>query len=279
MRDIVYVSDFFYPEVKGGAEQYDKVFMDYLGEEGFLKKQIRTENLKKGHVVEHGDDLFVVSNFAKLDSDQQSLLRQDDIDYVIIEHDYKLEHTRQPQRHPDYKIPPECMANIEFYKDADKIVVQSSLQESIFEKNISNLNLHNLSGNLWKPEDLEFLLSLNDGKKEGNAIVDSDNPIKGKELCMRYCEKNDLEYDLVSSDDQKEFWRKLSEYERLIYLPLTPETFGRVAMEALIMGTRVVANEKVGALHEDWVSNQEPEEMVKTLKEKIFELEMVINEV
>lgn len=276
MRDVIWVSDFFYPEVKGGAESCDRVALDELQKRGRLKKKIYSDNLKQGHINSWGDCLFVVSNFAKMNG-QQKILMNNDVDYVIMEHDYKFEEMRQPQRHPDYVVPEECMRNKKFYQYADLVIVQTELQKGIFEKNLDDVEFCKLAGSLWMDEDLDFLLSQS-GDGEGTAIVDNDNPIKGRDLAIQYCEKNDIEFDLISSPDQREFWKKMSEYERLVYLPLTPETFARTAVEAKILGLSVVANKKVGASYEEWFDWQ-PEEIMDLLKSKKDELIEIFGEI
>ncbi len=43
MKNIIYISDFFANEILGGAELSDKVLIDYLIQEGYNVKTVKSE--------------------------------------------------------------------------------------------------------------------------------------------------------------------------------------------------------------------------------------------
>ena len=52
----------------------------------------------------------------------------------------------------------------------------------------------------------------------------------------------------------KDFLERLGANKFLIFLPKTPETLSRIAVEARMMGMSVVTNKNVGASKEEWFS-------------------------
>ena len=277
MRDIVYIADFFYPAVKGGAEMYGNVLLDLFDEQGIEYETVKSRNLGRGHLSSYSDRLFIIGNFVALNPDiQQDIV--DCIDYLIIEHDYKLDAKRQPQRFDDYEIPDRHLRNEKFYQNAIATIVQSTLQQKIFTKNLQNVEYYNFSGSLWGDEKLNTIEKIrNSAKKPSKEAVylDDDNPIKGKELAEKYCHKNDIDADAIGGLNQEEFWKELSKAEKLIYFPLTPETLGRVAVEARMLGMNVVSNDKLGAKQEGWFSDSS-QKITNRMRDKATEILEVI---
>ena len=56
----------------------------------------------------------------------------------------------------------------------------------------------------------------------------------------------------MSSPDYNKFLSLLSENDKFIFLPKTPETLSRVVVEARMMGLKIITNENVGASYEAW---------------------------
>ena len=71
-------------------------------------------------------------------------------------------------------------------------------------------------------------------------------------MTERYCQANNLEYELVSSPEYIQFLKRLGANKKFIFLPKTPETLSRVVVEARMMGLSVITNNLVGATKEEW---------------------------
>lgn len=191
--------------------------------------------------------------------------------YVHIAHDFLFVGSRNPAQHPDFKVEDEYLINVEFLKSAQKIFCQSSFQESIFKLNGFN-NAESWGGNLWDDETLSFLLSLKDNPKKAKAAV-IDHPYKGTEASIDLCRKLNIPFDTIAGLDYYSFLSALSAYSVYAFTPdFVPESFGRVLIEAKIMGTVPITDWRCGAVHEECykLEGVELAEYMKAKREEIL---------
>ena len=80
------------------------------------------------------------------------------------------------------------------------------------------------------------------------------SPIKHKNTidAIRYCEANKYAYDLIPQLAYGEFLQNMSNNQRFVFFPKTPETLSRIVVEARMMNISVVTNSLVGATKEPW---------------------------
>ena len=91
-------------------------------------------------------------------------------------------------------------------------------------------------------------------KEDAFSILNSPIPHKNTSGAVRYCESLGLSYNLVSSPDYREFLKKLAQCDKYVFIPQTPETLSRVAVEARMMGMEVHTTPQLGATSEAWFS-------------------------
>lgn len=73
--------------------------------------------------------------------------------------------------------------------------------------------------------------------------------------CIEYCEKNNLDYELIKDNDNKKFLKKLNDYKGLIFMTGHLETCCRIIVEAKMLGLEVITQKKlIGAASEEWFS-------------------------
>ncbi len=246
-NNILYISDFFLSDLIGGGELNDYELCSLLLVNKLKSHEVTTEVLKKymGHKI-------IVSNFVNLPVGTRDLLA-DNFDYVIYEHDHKYLRNRNPAKFKDFIAPKSQIVNAKFYQNAMAVFCQSSFHKSIIEKNLSINNVHNLSGNLWSEDSLSILEILS--KKEKNnrySILNSGTWHKNTSETCFYCEKKGYEYELISSKNYNEFLSLMSNNNKFIFLPKSPETLSRVVVEARMMGIKTITNKNVGASYEPW---------------------------
>jgi hypothetical protein len=244
---ILIISDFSAAEVNGGAEMNDAI----------LRKELNCDFVKccdfgatLSGLVEY--DLYIVSNFYFLSEESKQFLA--DKKYVIIEHDYKFLPRRNPAEFPNFTAPPEIIINKAFYQNAAKVIVQSQLQKSLFDRNIELTNLTTFSANLWSDEDLDYIELIETfGEKNGRALImDSPNYVKGTPQSVEYAESLRIKYDLVPPMAYREFLERMNRYSALIFMPQSPETLSRVVVEARMLNLVVLTSDSVGAVHESF---------------------------
>ena len=105
--------------------------------------------------------------------------------------------------------------------------------------------------------------------------MSSDIPHKGTDHAKLYCEKNNLEYDLITPCGHDEFLKKLGANNTLVFFPKTPETLSRIFVEARMMNMKVVTNSLVGAASEPWFA-EKGEKLVDIMENKRNEIPAMV---
>lgn len=266
---VVYISDFLYKDVQGGAELNDHILCASLSASCDLIKiySYHTESIK---TFLNKGNFFIISNFTLMNEDvKKSLCRER---YIIYEHDHKYIKSRDPALYVNYKAEDREIINKEFYNNALAVFCQSIYQSRIMYRNVQNENIYNVSGNFWDDETLDLLLSFSKKeKKEQFFILKSQNQNKNTTGAVNYCKKTNLKYHLSQKVQYHSFLEEMSESDKFLFLPKTPETLARVCVEAKIMGVKVHTNSKVGASFEEWFafSGVEIVRYLKDLKERV----------
>lgn len=263
MRKIIIISDLFKKDYEsanqpiGGAELNDDVLFSHLESKGIVKCKIHSNEFDCYEMINfiksNKDCVYLISNFANLHFRVSAYLL-DNCKYFIYEHDYKFHKYRNPINFNKFIAPKNQIINFNFFKNAKKVICLSKLHYDIFYENLGLTNLHNTTCSLWSQEILDYIEELSTTtKNEKIAIVDSDNPIKRKNECVKYCIENDLEFDLIKSSNYKEFLKKLSEYRAVVLLPGHPEPTPRVAVEAKMLNCKIYSNPlSLGVAYEKW---------------------------
>ena len=271
MKRVVFVADFFSDQINGGGENNDSVLINFL-----QGKDIDVETIH-AHVITPEDinsspseTMFIVSNFIGLSKASKKSLEQSK-KYIIYEHDHKYVPTRDPSKYTGYNIPHREIINYSFYKKAKKVVVLSQICKEILEKELKLDNVHSISTSLWSKEKFAFIrkLTKDESKPAKTAVLESQNPTKGMSSAVAFCRQNNIEFDLISSPDQKEFLRTLNQYENLVFIPQVLETFCRLVAEAKMLNCNVYTKKPLlGFMSEDF-ADQCGEELISTLEEQV----------
>lgn len=250
MSKVIYISDFFVSQVLGGGELNDEILLSELEKRGVEVIKINS-NLVSSDSLKDGDKV-IVSNFVNLSEEAKDKLMSG-CHYVIYEHDHKYLKNRNPAQFKDFIAPSSAIINKNFYENANVVFCQSSFHEKIVVKNLNLKNTFNVSGNLWSRKALTIMKSLlGEKKNDCYSILKSQNPHKNTMDALSYCELKGYNHELISSTDYDDFLKKLSNNDKFLFLPKTPETLSRIIVEARMMGVKVITNKNVGASYEDW---------------------------
>lgn len=272
MSKILLISDYLYPECKGGAEINDHVALQILRPKFNCSiKSCEEFNLSFYHDCDFS--LFLVSNYVKLSEDAKLFLKYKK--YVIIEHDYKFCPSRNPAKYPNFKSPE--ILNFDFYSNAHAIVCQSMLQKEIFNKNLGLSNLISFGGNLWTDDQFEVIEKAKENQKENKyAILEPDaDKIKGREEAVSFCVKNGLQFKLIPSLSYQEFIYELSTCRGFVFFPSSPETFSRVTAEAKMLGLEIIHNENIGVCGEDYFKDDSSLFLDKMKKKRLEFVDLI----
>ena len=265
MTNIIYVSDALLSDIIGGGELNDHELCLELQRRGHSVKKYRSSQLIEENV--DTSSFYIISNFIMLSSKVKEKI-QNTCNYMIYEHDHKYLRNRNPAVFTGYKAPESMVINKEFYKKAKAVFCQSSFHESIIKKNLNLDNLYNVSGNLWSTQSLETMRILSKKQKDDcYSVMNSLIEHKNTREASFYCEKKEYKYSLIASNNYQEFLSLLSNNDKFIFLPKTPETLSRVVVEARMMNIKVITNKRVGASYENWF-NLEGEKLINYMLKK-----------
>ena len=275
---IILVSDFFIDDFVGGAALNDEEIFVTLNKHYDVQK-IKSRYLYPGFIQENLDSFFIISNFFGIEPSIRQTI-EDNCKYILYCHDYKFVHHTNPALYPNFIVPPNQLINISFHQKAKAIICQTAFQKNIYDKNLKFAEKTiNFSGNLWSDTHLEFIQALSHNKKNNKyAVVDSPYPQKGTAQSIKFCQDNNLDFDVIKNPDYECFLQTLSEYSGLAFHPSTPETCCRLVLEAKMLGLEVETNQLIGASYEPWYEKNGLE-LINTMREKKENLLKIIRDV
>ena len=268
---IVFVSDFFEDQVKGGAEIYDGILIRLLRESGSKVVRFSTREFIDKHVLLYRQSgfHFIISNFVNMHISAYEELLKVPSSYSILEHDHKYIKERDPSRYKDFLVPSDRICFREFYANAKNVFAQSKIHASCIQRNLRIFNVVNLGMSLWSKHQISILRKYADGSKDNcAAVMQSRNPIKNTQEALEFCSKKGMSYKLVASPNYEEFIRQLSECDRLVFFPKVLESFNRVLLEARMLGLKLSTNSLNGCTSEDWFHNYKGEELINFVEEQ-----------
>ena len=264
MKKILFVADAFAEQYVGGAELTTDAIISYNKYNQITK--INCHQLSKDIILEFKDFHFIICNFSNLKPEVKLEICKN-IDYSIIEYDYKFCKYRSPEKHKN-ATGKECdcatlessKLNLIFYGRSKKIWFMSEAQRQTFLEKVKTIKEEKTSvlSSVFHSGDLAFMNSIrNNPKNEKYIILNSNSWIKGTEQNIKYANKNNLQYELVSGLSYHELLIKLSTSKGLIFRPLGCDTCPRIVIEAKMLGCELILNEHVQHKDEPWFKTQE----------------------
>lgn len=259
MRKIL-ISDFTTKEAPhGGSEWVNQVLIDKFNLEFQYSQQVTSFNV---------NDFYIISNVSLMRPDLVSQISS--LNYIIIENDYKICHSRHPWRWENSIIPLNERINYDMYANAKAVFVQTNDHLNVYKANDVKGNFINLHTSIWADEDLlllEKLLKENTVKNGRTAIYDTNNWIKNTNGAIEFCKSNNLEYDLIPNNEKREdFLSGIAKSSNLVFYPIARETFCRLVVEAKCLGLNVITPKNYGASLEGWFDAMSGQDLIDFLR-------------
>lgn len=274
-KKIIFVSDLFLEQYVGGAE---------LTTDALLKKQNKYEVLKINSnsinlefIDINKNNIWIFGNYSNLSLSCMFKIMKN-IEYYIIEYDYKFCEIRNPSLHQIYKNECSCKTSEHgrlvsmFMKNAKCLFFMSENQKNIyftlFPYLVSCKNM--ILSSVFTDNDLEYMYNTKKVKNDKWIIFNSNNILKGTKEGIEYAKSNRLNYELVSNLRHREVLNKLSESYGLIFLPNGEDTCPRLVIEAKLLGCKLVCNDKVQHYNESWFQTVDSTFKYMTNRAEIF---------
>ena len=270
--DIVFVSDLFADDYPGGAELTTAALIDSSHE--FRISKIRSSDLTMELLSQGVGKYWIFTNFSGMNMDLiPSIIAN--LRYSIIEYDFKYCTYRSSEKHAaatgsecDCIASPTGKMISAFFYGSNSLFWMSEGQKNRYEKLFPFLSRKKsiILTSMFSPEFFKFISENADiEKSESYIIVGSDSWIKGVDDSIDYCEKNNLDYEVVSGVSHRELLVKMSESKGLVFLPRGGDTCPRTVIEAKLLGCELIINDNVMHKDEPWFSTDDNRETVDWL--------------
>ena len=253
--DYIFIADSFVGDgYVGGSELCNDELINRLRERGHNVVQLLSFFASKNFIensTKDGNYVYIIGNFLCLSLDAQRALEK--VKYFIYEHDFKFLKSRDPSYYNYQKAPDQDIIYRDFYKNAYKIVGQSTRQCNIIKQNLELDNIV-VSYNIWNKKSIDNLREFSNNEKNIDAaimghIFAQKNTIGAE----KYCVDNNLSYiKIPHGTEHREFCRQLSSARNLVFFPQVNETLSRVSVEANCLNTELITNNNISYLDEDW---------------------------
>lgn len=212
---------------------------------------------------------YIISNATML----HPALRQELMsrgNYSILEHDYKIHPTRQPHRYPNNIFPKHELINLDFFKKAKQVFLQSTDHLECYRDNGVEAKFINLATSIWSEEELNRLEQIEEESSYSThmfAIIGDTGPDKGQENAVNWCKMNTLDYFILPKLPQYQFYSALAAHPALVYMPNVKESFCRLVVEARCLSLNVISPKNFGAVREPWF-HLRGKEMIQFLRQR-----------
>lgn len=260
---IFFVADMFAEQYEGGAELTTEAIISssYFPCNKILSSDPRLLSMMK----KNQSAFWIFGNFSNA-PDQCLFYAIKNLDYAVLEYDYKFCLLRSPGKH---SIENEtCMCEdtrngklVSLFLNSSKLNYWMSRKQFDYYKekfpfldNDKNVIL----SSVFSKEKLDYICSLDTSKKNDKyLILNSSSWIKGVSDAIDYAWANDLKYELVWGLSHKELLKKLSESKGIIFLPKAGDTCPRMTIEAKLLDCDLILNSNVQHKDEPWFKTKE----------------------
>ena len=265
--DIVFVADMFKEDYVGGAELTSEALIDScpLNIYKLHSKDVNMQTLEQGH-LKH----WIFGNFSGMDSQLIPTIVAN-INYSILEYDYKYCRYRSPEKHEDIERK-ECDCHTQmngkvisaFMYGAKSLWWMSEKQQAHY-LNLFPFLAEKENTVLSSVFDDAFFFTLKMLKEKYEnvertkwLVLGSTSWIKGTEAATRWCEENELEYEVIVGWPYEKVLEEMAQAKGFVYLPPGGDTCPRMVIEAQLLGCELHINENVQHKDEIWFNTDDP---------------------
>jgi intein/homing endonuclease len=273
---IVWVSDLFVEDYVGGAELTSEALIENSPFNVFKlhSKDVTMELLQEGH-----QKFWIFGNFASLNLDIIPAIVAN-MKYSVIEYDYKYCQYRSPEKHEQLgRGKCDCHEQLHgkliagFYRCARHLWWMSEAQANFYFEKFPFLNDEHVKNtvlsSVFNDRTMAYVKKLReegtDQGREGWIILGSKSWIKGCEDAIKYCEDNNLKYEVLWDKPYNVVLESLSKAKGHVYLPRGKDTCPRMTIEAKLLGCDLVLNDFVQHKNEEWFNQKEFEHIEQYL--------------
>ena len=264
--DVIFVADLFSDEYLGGAE----LTTDSLVEVSPLKIQkLHSKNVNLASLQQGKNKHWIFGNFAQLNPELIPTIVAN-INYSILEYDYKFCKFRSPEKHAIATGSPcDCHDQLNgklvsaFFYGASSLWWMSEKQKQRYLELFPFLSEKDniVLSSVFSPKILGTLQWLRSqaqiSERKGWIVLGSESWVKGFDAAKSWCEDNKKDYEIVWNLPYDQVLDKLAHAEGFVYLPPGADTCPRMVIEAKLLGCKLELNDNVQHVSESWFATDD----------------------
>ena len=263
--EVIFVSDMFLENHLGGAELTTEALVESCPMSVF---KLHSSKITMKVLQENVDKYWIFGNYTNISMDLIPSIVAN-INYSIVEFDYKYCRYRSPQKHSVAEnVPCNCQNDVQgkmisaFMYGSKSLWWMSEKQMEKYHTMFPFLNeRHNVVlSSVFNEDFFRFINYLrqknNDVDRKGNLIVGSTSWIKGTDDSITFCKNNEMDHEIVWNLSYQELLEKLASVDGLVFLPKGHDTCPRLVIEAKLLGCKLYINENVQHSKELWFDTQ-----------------------
>ena len=260
----VFVSDMFVEDYVGGGELTTEAIIS--GTDLPVIK-IHSSRVDVGTIDALKDRHWIFGNYANM---KMPIILHccKNLEYSVIEYDYKFCSYRLPQKHIDAEGSCNCESSNHgklvsvFMSNAKSLWFMSHAQKDLYIEKFPFLNKRELLvlSSVFAEDTLDSMLSRNiENKNDTWLVQNSPSWVKGTKDAIKFALDNNLKYELFGGITHDEVLDKFSKYKGFIFLPKGFDTCPRTVIEAKLLGCELIMNDNVQHKDEPWFSGEKQE--------------------
>ena len=257
---IVFVSDYFVEDMKGGAEMSNKVLIDASP---FDIIKMQSFDVNPHTITQFKDCFWIITNFTKISYYHLPCIIEN-LRYALIEYDFKYCTYRSPARHKFLEgAPCDCEKKfgqtiIPLFLNAKRRFWMSQKQHMVYRDRFAEMHdttNDRILSSIFSEQTLDKIEAMAQQKVPKNnewIITGSTSWVKGAENAEAYCKEHGLTYKTIHGISYDQMLRILAESEGLVYLPAGEDTCPRLVIEAQLLNCKLRLNNYVQHKDEGW---------------------------
>mgnify|MGYP003112463316 CR=1 FL=1 len=275
--DYIFVSDMFAEQYVGGAELSLQAIIDATPENKNIAK-INSAGLTKSVIDSNKNATWIFGNIAHMQDDVIKHVATSGVNYHFIEFDYKFCEYRNPELYKfledeecDYDSTEKANLIVDFINSSQKTHFMSEEQKDIYVKNFPKLDAKKLFvlSSVFDDEFFNNIESLQGSKKNDKWLVfGSRSWVKGTAQSEKWCQENNLEYEVINDLPYKDMLQKLATSKGICFKPTGLDTCPRYVIEAKLLGCELELNDNVQHVQEGWFSTADTQKTLNYLKNR-----------
>tara|TARA_Y100000310_G_scaffold157146_1_gene156541 strand:- start:791 stop:2872 length:2082 start_codon:yes stop_codon:yes gene_type:complete len=271
----IFVSDLFADQYLGGAELSLEALAAASSEENI---KINSKEVNETIVKLYSNKTWVLGNYTGLEVKTISALSNNNVDYSVVEFDYKFCKYRNLELHKlmegkdcDCEYSEHGEAVKDFLSSAKRVFFMSEKQKEI---HLDRLSLDKekcvVLSSVFTDKTLDDIKHLRekylDKKQNFWAISGSPNWVKGSDSAKKWCHENNVDFVELNNMPYEEALEVVAKAKGVCLLPPGADTCPRFIIEAKLLGCELHYNENVQHADENWFDTDDVESIDQYLR-------------